>query len=80
MQAIEAYKRHPKASVARTQRRLQVFEDRDGAWTSHYPKQFTAEDLGNGDLENTEWAGEAELLEGLEAESAEPERTHVQLP
>ena len=29
---------------------------------------MTAEDLAGGDLEYVEWAGEARLLEGLEAE------------
>jgi len=80
VQAIAAYKRRLKARGARTERRLQVFEDRYGAWTPHFLEQMTAEDLDNGDLEHAEQAGEAKLLEGLEAESAELERAHVQLP
>ena len=34
-----------------------------------------AEDLEGGDLEYVEWAGEAKLLEGLEAELTKAEKT-----
>jgi hypothetical protein len=41
---------------------------------------MTAEDLAGGDLEYVEWAGEAKLLEGLEAELRELEDARCQLP
>jgi len=41
---------------------------------------MTAEDFGNDDLEHIERAGEANLPQGLEAESANHERAHVRHP
>jgi hypothetical protein len=41
---------------------------------------MTAEDLAGGDLEYVEWAGEAKLLEGLEAELRELEDARCHLP
>jgi hypothetical protein len=40
---------------------------------------MTAEDLEGGDLEYVEWAGEARILEGLEAELLELEHARYQL-
>ena len=39
---------------------------------------MAAEDLEGGDLEYVEWAGEARLLEGLEAELQELENARYQ--
>ena len=41
---------------------------------------MVAEDLEGGDLEYVEWAGEAKLLEGLEAELAELGYARYHLP
>ena len=41
---------------------------------------MTAEDLHGGELEYVEWAGEAKLLEGLEAELRELEHASYHLP
>ena len=46
----------------------------------HFLRKITAEDLKGGDLEYVEWAGEAKLLEGLEAELMELEYARYQLP
>ena len=73
MQALEAYKVRLRAGIARTQRRLAAFEARYGVDTAHFLHEMTAEDLSGGDLEYVEWAGEAKLLEGLEAELGELE-------
>jgi len=43
-------------------------------------QEMAAEDLEGGDLEYVEWAGEAKLLEGLEAELTELEHARFQLP
>ena len=68
VQALEAYKVRLRASIARTQRRLATFETRYGVDTTRFLHEMAAEDLHGGDLEYVEWAGEAKLLEGLEAE------------
>jgi len=57
VQVIAAYKRRLKARGARTERRLQVFEDRYGAWTPHLLEQMTAAGLDNGDLEQPSGQG-----------------------
>jgi len=48
--------------------------------TAHFLHEMTAEDLPGGDLEYIEWAGEAKLLEGLEAELQELEPASYHLP
>lgn len=73
LQALDAYKARLRVSIARTQRRLVTFETRYGVDTAHFLREMTAEDLHDGDLEYVEWAGEAKLLEGLEAELRELE-------
>jgi len=73
LQALEAYKVRLRASITRTQRRLAAYETRYGVDTVHFLHEMTAEDLHGGDLEYVEWAGEAKLLEGLEAELRELE-------
>lgn len=73
LSAIAAYKQRLQASIARGQRRLAEFEQRYGVQTSDFLAQMTAEDLEGGDLEYVEWAGEAKLVQSLEAELAELE-------
>ncbi len=80
VQAIESYKRKLKANIARTQRRLMHFEDRYAVNTAHFLEKMTAEDLNGGDIEYVEWAGEAQLLQGLETELAELEYANYRLP
>ena len=73
VQALEAYKVRLRASITRTKRPLATYETRYGMDTTHFLHEMTAEDLQGGDLEYVEWAGEAKLLEGLEAELRELE-------
>ena len=80
LQAIESYKARLRAGIERTKRRLARFEQRYGMDTARFLQEMTAEDLEGGDLEYVEWAGEAKLLEGLEAELAELEHARYQLP
>jgi hypothetical protein len=80
VQALEAYKARLRVSIARTRRRLAEFEARYGVDTAHFLREMTAEDLAGGDLEYVEWAGEAKLLEGLEAELRELEHARCHLP
>ena len=80
LQAIESYKARLRGSIGRTQRRLAQFEQLYGVETAHFLQEMTAEDLEGGDLEYVEWAGEAKLLEGLEAELLELEHARYQLP
>ena len=80
LQAIESYKARLQGSIERTKRRLAQFERRYGVDTEHFLREMTAEDLDDGDLEYVEWAGEAQLLEGLRAELAELEHASYQLP
>lgn len=69
-----------RASIERTRRRLVEFEQLYGVETADFLREMTAEDLEGGDLEYVEWAGEAKLLEGLEAELMELEHARYQLP
>lgn len=80
LQAIESYKARLRACIGRTRRRLTQFEQRYGVDTVHFLQEMAAEDLEGGDLEYVEWAGEAKLLEGLEAELTELEHARYQLP
>ena len=80
VQALEAYKVRLRASITRTRRRLATFEGRYQVDTTHFLHEMTAEDLQGGDLEYVEWAGEAKLLEGLEAELRELEHASYHLP
>ena len=79
-QALETYKARLRASVERTRRRLTEFEQRYGVTTGYFLDEMTAEDLAGGDLEYVEWAGEAKLLAGIEAELSELEHARYQLP
>ena len=80
LNALDAYKTHLVESIERTRRRLVDFEGRYGVATREFLARMAAEDLDGGDLEYVEWAGEASLLEGLEAELAQLEHARVQLP
>jgi hypothetical protein len=80
LHALEIYKTRLRASVERTKRRLTEFEQRYGVTTAHFLAEMAAEDLPGSDLEYVEWAGEAKLLEGLEAELRELEHARYQLP
>ena len=80
LQAIESYKARLRAGIKRTQSRLTQFEQRYGVDTGHFLQEMTSEDLEGGDLEYVEWAGEAKLLEALEAELTELEHARYQLP
>jgi hypothetical protein len=80
VQALEAYKARLRASIARTKRRLAMFEVRYGVDTTRFLHEMTAEDLSGGDLEYVEWAGEAKLLEGLESELRELEHASYHIP
>lgn len=80
LQAIDTHKARLRAGIERTRRRLAQFEQRYGVDTARFLREMTAEDLEGGDLEYVEWAGEAKLLEGLEAELAELEYARYQLP
>jgi len=79
LQAIESYKTRLRAGIKRTRRRLTQFEQQYGVDTARFLQKMTAEDLEGGDLEYVEWAGEARLLEGLEAELTELEHARYQL-
>ncbi len=80
LQAIESYKTRLRAGIERTQRRLAQFEQRYGVDTAHFMQEMASEDLEGGDMEYVEWAGEAKLLAGLEAELRELEHAQYQLP
>jgi hypothetical protein len=80
LQAIESYKARLRASIKRTRYRLAQFEQRYDVDTTYFLQEMAAEDLEGGDLEYVEWAGEAKLLEGLEAELRELEHARCHLP
>ena len=79
VQAMEAYKARLRFSIERTKRHLDVFEARYGVDTERFLRKMAAEDLVGGDLEYVEWAGEAQLLEGLTGELTELEHAHYRL-
>jgi Tfp pilus assembly protein PilV len=79
LQALEAYKEQLRQNIARTERRLQAFEERYGVSTSVFITEMTAEDLVGGDLDYIEWSGEFELLKGLQQELQELDRARYQL-
>jgi predicted RNase H-like nuclease (RuvC/YqgF family) len=79
LQALESYKTQLQAGIERTKARLAQFEQRYGVDTAHFLREMTAEDLEGGDLEYVEWAGEAKLLERLEAKLTELKHACYQL-
>lgn len=80
LHALDVYKARLRASIERTKRRLAEFEIRYGVDTARFLHEMAAEDLVGGDVEYVEWAGEAKLLHGLEAELEELEHARCQLP
>ncbi len=80
LHAVEAYKYRLRASIRHTKRQLQRFEQQYNVTTAYFLDQMAAEDLEGGDMEWIEWAGEADMLEGLEKELQMLEATHYQLP
>lgn len=78
--ALDAYKAKLRASIQRTRRNLSQFEQRYGVTTVKFLQEMAAEDLAGGDLEYVEWAGEAELLEGLETELRDLEDVRYRIP
>ncbi len=80
LHALESYKARLRVSSERSRRRLAEFEERYGLATEEALVSLTAEDLAGGDLAYVEWAGEAKLLAGVEAELRELEDARYQLP
>jgi hypothetical protein len=79
VRAIDQYKAQLRASIERTQRTLAKFEQQYKVTTSHFMTHMAAEDLPGGDWEYVEWAGEAKLLTGLQAELEALEDASYQL-
>lgn len=80
LNALDAYKAKLRASIERTRRNLRHFEQRYGVTTAKFLQEMAAEDLAGGDLEYVAWAGEAKLLEGLEAELKDLEDVRYRVP
>jgi hypothetical protein len=78
--AVDAYKKRLQNSIGRTKRKLTEYEKRYRVDTTQFFEQMTAEDLDGGDQDYVRWAGEAEILEGLESELKELENASYQLP
>ena len=68
--ALETYAQRLQNSAARTQRKLNLFEQRYQFSTAQLLAEKTADDLSGGDMDYIEWAGEAKILEGLNEEIA----------
>jgi hypothetical protein len=80
VRALDTYKTRLRSSIERTQRRLNHFEQRYGVSTTQFLNTMVSEDLVGGDLEYVEWAGEARLLDGLQAELKDLEDAQYRLP
>ena len=80
VRALDQYKAQLRASIERTQRKLARLEQQHHLTTEQVLSQMTAEDLTGGDWAYVEWAGEARLLAGLQAELEELERASYHLP
>lgn len=80
LHAVDAYKKRLQISIDRSKRNLEKFEKKYAVKTSFFLKEMTAEDLEDGDVEYVTWAGEAEILVGLESELKELVNAHYQLP
>ena len=76
---LKSYQARLRANIERTQRRLARFEARYAISTDRFLAEMTAEDMEGGDLEYVEWAGEAKLLAGLQAELEELSNARVKL-
>ncbi|MCX6045717.1 MAG: hypothetical protein NT075_11445 [Chloroflexi bacterium] len=68
LSAVEMYKANLRTSIKRTQQRLYEFERKYQVTTAYFLTEMAAEDLDEDDMRYVEWAGEAKLLEGLQAE------------
>jgi len=79
LSAVEMYKANLRASIKRTQEHVHEFEQRYKVTTAYFLTEMTAEDLDEADMEYIEWAGEAKLLEGLQAELQALENVHYHL-
>lgn len=79
VQAVETYKARLRLSIERARDRLANFERRYDVETTYFLREMAAEDLAGGDIEYVEWAGQAKLLEGLEAELRELEDAQYRL-
>ena len=79
VRAIDQYKAQLRTNIERTQRKLAKFEQQYKVTTSHFMSHMVAEDLSGGDWEYVEWAGEAKLLTGLQAELEALEDASYQL-
>ena len=77
--AVDLYKRQLEASIRRTKEHLHRFEQQYYVSTSYFLSDMAAEDLTGGDWEYVEWAGEAQLLYGLETELMDLKYTSEQL-
>ncbi|MFN8494834.1 MAG: hypothetical protein U0350_44940 [Caldilineaceae bacterium] len=80
LNAVEMYKANLRMSIKRTQQHLRGFEQRYSVSTAHFLTEMVAEDLQGADMEYVEWAGEAKLLTGLEAELQVLENAHYRFP
>lgn len=78
--AVDLYKRQLEANIRRTKEQLDRFEQQYNVSTSYFLSDMAAEDLTGGDWEYVEWAGEAQLLQGLENELKDLEHARRQLP
>lgn len=78
LSAVEMYKANLRASIKRTQQHLYEFEQKYQVTTAYFLTEMAAEDLDEDDMGYVEWAGEAKLLEGLEAELESLENVHYQ--
>jgi hypothetical protein len=68
LSAIESYKMRIRAEIERSRPRLARFEQLYEVSTDYFLEHMAAEDLSGGDLEYIEWAGEADMLTGLQRE------------
>ena len=79
VQAVESYKARLRLSIERARERLAGFERQYNVETARFLREMAAGDLTGGDVEYVEWAGQAQLLAGLEAELRELEDAQYRL-
>lgn len=68
LNALEGYRARLRLALAASAQALSDFERRYGTTTGLFLSEMAAEDLRGGDDEYVQWAGEAKLLNRLEAE------------
>jgi hypothetical protein len=78
--ALESYRTRLQSSIERGARTLHGFEERYQVTTQYFLDHLTAEDLQGGDIEYVEWAGEAKLVAGLQAELRVLENVRYKIP